>query len=94
MMWRLKMPPITEVYPIRGSLMTSNTYEATIFGDDTNLHVSTLGNIPEGSDEWGAIPPDTKYIWYGGHINITDDPAIRDLWLAHPELGITVEDIP
>lgn len=88
------MPPITEVYPIRGSLCTSITYEATVFGDDTTLHLSTWGNIPEGADSWGAIPMGTPNIWFGGHENITDDPAIRDLWLAHPELGITVEDIP
>lgn len=94
MLWRLHAPLFTDKYPIRGSLQVSSTYEATIFGDDTTLHISTLGNIPEGADQWGAIPLHTPYIWYGGHYNVTDDPAIRDLWLAHPELGITVEDIP
>jgi hypothetical protein len=94
MQWRLIMPTITEVWPVHGSLRMSMSREATVFGDDTTLHLSTLGDIPEGADDWGAIPLHTPHIWYGGHQNTTDDPLIRDLWLAHAYLGITVEEIP
>lgn len=91
--WRLVMPDIEERFTIVGSLSVTMIRHATIFGDEDGLFISTLGDIPEGADEWGAIPYNTKYIWYGGHENLTDDPDIRALWLAHSDLGITVEEV-
>jgi hypothetical protein len=86
--YRLVMPTIQEKYELpgtNGALTVSNFREVTVFGDESGLATSNLGAIdpPEAADEWGAIPEGTKYIWYGGHVNMTDDPAIRDLWLAH-----------
>jgi hypothetical protein len=89
--WRLVVPTIQEKYALpstRGALLVSNYREVTVFGDDDDLFTTALGVPSEGTDEYGAIPFGTKYIWYGGHVNTTDDPAIRDLWLAH---GFEVE---
>lgn len=87
--WRLVMPAIQERQVIKGSLAVSVYREATVFGDDTGLYTTQQGSVTAGSDAYGAIPFDTKYIWYGGHVNVTDDPAVRDLWLAH---GFEVEN--
>jgi hypothetical protein len=91
--WRLVVPTIQEKYALpstRGALLVSNYREVTVFGDDDDLFTTALGVPSEGTDEYGAIPFGTKYIWYGGHVNTTDDPAIRDLWLAH---GFEVENV-
>jgi hypothetical protein len=89
--YRLVVPQIVERYTFpgsNGSLSTTMAREVTVFGDENGLFTSNQGSIPEGGDDYGAIPFGTKYIWYGGHVNLTDDPAIRDLWLAH---GFEVE---
>jgi hypothetical protein len=82
-MWKLVPPRYVDRYSIRNSLAFSITREETIFGDDVTLNRSYEGGLKSGGDEYGAIPFGTKYIWAGGHINVTDDPAIRDLWLAY-----------
>jgi hypothetical protein len=88
--YRLIVPQVKEYFTIPGTwgLRTSKVRELTVFGDENGLFTSELGAIPEGGDDYGAIPFGTKYIWYGGHVNMTDDPAIRDLWIAH---GFEVE---
>jgi hypothetical protein len=90
--YRLIVPQVKEYFTIPGTwgLRTSKVRELTVFGDENGLFTSELGAIPEGGDDYGAIPFGTKYIWYGGHVNMTDDPAIRDLWLAH---GFEVENV-
>lgn len=89
--WRLVNPSRTERQPMFGSFAITVTRESTVFGDESGLFVSTEGDLFEGGgDEDGAIPWDTKYVWAGGHQNVTDDVAIRDLWLAH---GFEVESV-
>lgn len=89
--WRLVMPTIRERHRLRGQLFTSVYREVTVFGDEAGLFTSDNGYIAEGADEYGAIPFGTKYIWHGGHINVTTDPAIRNLWI---EQGFEVEVVP
>lgn len=79
--WQLTMPLIRERWTMKGSLSTSTYREATVFGDEAGLFTTQRGSRSPGSDSYGAIPFGTKYIWYGGHINITEDPAVRDLWI-------------
>lgn len=86
--WRLVMPTIRDRWTMKGSLTTSTYREVTVFGDETGLYTTERGSRSVGSDEYGAIPFGTKYIWYGGHVNTTDDPAVKDLWLSH---GFEVE---
>ena len=88
--WRLIAPTVTEKYPIIGSLVTSMTRQVTVFGDENGLFTSDQGYISEGGDDYGAIPVNTKYIWLGGHINETTDPAIKALWLAN---GFEVQNV-
>lgn len=88
--WRLVMPAISERYPIKGNLAVTISREATVFGDEDGLFTTESGSPAEGTDEYGAIPFGTKYIWYGGHVNTTDDPAVKALWLAH---GFEVENV-
>lgn len=88
--WRLVMPAISERQTIRGNLAVTINREATVFGDENGLFTTQNGSVSEGSDDYGAIPFGTKYIWYGGHVNTTDDPAIKNLWLAH---GFGVENV-
>lgn len=88
--WRLVMPSVTDRYTMRGSLSTTILREKTVFGDENGLFTVEQGSPSEGTDEYGAIPFGTKYIWYGGHVNVTDDPAIKNLWLAH---GYEVENV-
>jgi hypothetical protein len=87
--WRLVMPAISERYTIRGNLAVTISREATVFGDENGLFTTQNGSLSDGSDEYGAIPYGTKYIWFGGHVNTTDDPAVKNLWLAH---GFEVEN--
>jgi hypothetical protein len=87
--WRLVMPTIGERYTMRGSLATTAYREQTVFGDENGLFTVQQGSPSEGTDEYGAIPFGTKYIWLGGHVNVTDDPAVKNLWLAH---GFEVEN--
>lgn len=90
--WRLVMPAIRETWPIagRGALRVSTYREATVFGDEDGLFTVSEGAKVPGTDDWGSIPFGTKYIWYGGHVNTTDDPAVRALWLAH---GFEVQNV-
>lgn len=91
-MYRLVLPEIVERFPVpgMGSMTTRVTREVTVFGDENALHISEQGSIAEGGDDYGAIPFGTRYIWYGGHVNVTDDPAIKNLWLAN---GFEVENV-
>lgn len=89
MPWRLKPPEQRDKYQIAGSLQTSVVRVATVFGDESGLFTAYEGAVdPAGADANGSIPFGTKYIWHGGSDNTTDDPAIRDLWLAN---GFDVE---
>lgn len=88
--WQLVMPQIVERFTFRGGLSTTLSREATVFGDENGLFTTERGSPSPGSDEYGAIPYATKYIWYGGHVNTTDDPAVKNLWLAH---GFEVENV-
>lgn len=88
--WRLVMPQVVERFTLQGALSTSTVREATVFGDENGLFTAERGSPSPGTDEYGAIPFGTKYIWYGGHVNITDDPAVKNLWLSH---GFEVENV-
>lgn len=91
--YRLVVPQIVERFPFpgtNGAMTTRLTREVTVFGDENGLFTSEQGSIPEGGDEYGAIPFGTRYIWYGGHENLTDDPAIKNLWLTY---GFEVESV-
>lgn len=88
--WRLAMPKTTDYWTVSGSLRVSIQREATVFGDDTTLYTSFDGVLSGGGDADGAIPHTTKYIWFGGHDNVTADTAIRDLWVAN---GFTVQEV-
>jgi len=88
--WRLVMPTIREKRTLKGSLSTSTYREATVFGDEAGLFTTAQGSRSPGSDSYGAIPFGTKYIWYGGHVNTTDDPAVKNLWLSY---GFEVETL-
>ena len=87
--WRLIPPARTDEYVVRGALTTTLVREVTVFGDENGLFTTELGTPSAGTDGYGSIPFGTKYIWLGGHVNTTDDPAIKDLWLAH---GFEVEN--
>lgn len=89
--WRLVMPQIIERRTLQGLLSTTLAHEKTVFGDEDGLFTVERGSPSPGTDSYGAIPFGTKYIWYGGHVNVTDDPAIKNLWLAH---GFEVENVP
>lgn len=74
MAWQLVHPNRVDKHSLRGSLTFSNTVEFTVFGDDTQLYTHEDGaQIPEG----------VKYVWRGGCVNTTEDPAIKNLWLAN-----------
>lgn len=90
--WRLVAPLIHEQWPVHGRFRVSTYREYTVFGDVDGLFLAENGRLPGGGgDEWGAIPADTTFVWLGGHQNITTDPAVRALWLAHAHLGLSVE---
>lgn len=80
--WQLVPPTETITVPVRGLLRWSLTIPYTVYGDDSGLHSSINGDAD--------IPFNTKYVWIGGHVNTTEDPAIRDLWLAN---GFEVEEV-
>jgi hypothetical protein len=46
-----------------------------VYGDDTTLHTDENPKT--------EVLLSAKYVWQGGHDNITEDQAIRDLWLAN-----------
>lgn len=88
--WRLVMPKTTDYWTVSGSLRVSIQREATVFGNDSTLYTSFDGVLSGGGDADGAIPHTTKYIWFGGHDNVTADTVIRDLWVAN---GFTVQEV-
>lgn len=89
LLWKLVPPVTVDKMPIgAGSLTVSRRRPMTVFGDDQELHLCDDGNVLSGGTEQGGIPEDAKYVWYGGHVNTTDDEAIKDLWEAH---GFTAE---
>lgn len=72
--WRLVPPSTTYRYQIRGSLVHNLVMEEHVAGDDVELSTYVDGQeIPEGAVN----------VWLGGHLNITTDPTVRDLWLAN-----------
>lgn len=90
--WRLVNPEIVEKHQLAGGLVVTHRRTLTVFTTDgVNLHLADDGAPLSGASEQGNIPyEDLTYIWYGGHRNTTDDPEIRDLWLAH---DLDVEEI-
>lgn len=88
--YRLVAPRVKDRQVLRGSLAITIWREVTVFGDENGLFTTDLGSPSPGSDSYGAIPFNAKYVWLGGHENVTDDPAIKELWLAY---GFEVEDI-
>lgn len=52
-----------------------NVVGLTVYGDDTQLFTA---ENPKTETLFSA-----KYVWQGGHDNITEDQAIRDLWVAN-----------
>lgn len=92
--WRLVPPTIRERWPVRGRVRVGLSRECTVFGDGDTLFLAEHGRLPGGGgDSWGAIPEDTPFVWLGGHLNTTTDPAVRALWLAHAHLGLSVETV-
>lgn len=89
-MWRLLAREHVERHQIAGSLTCVVRRRETVFGDEHGLFTAYEGDVHEGADEHGSIPFGTKYLWPGGADNVTDDPRIRDLWLAH---GFDVEQV-
>lgn len=80
--WRLTHPSTTYRHQIRGSLCVTQVMEK---------HVAGSGSTLTAYDEGEEIPEDAEFLWLGGHINTTDDEAVKDLWEAN---GFTaVEDI-
>jgi hypothetical protein len=52
-----------------------NVVGLTVYGDDSGLFTA---ENPKTETLFSA-----KYVWQGGHDNITEDQAIRDLWVAN-----------
>lgn len=76
--WRLVQPVRTERWRLGDPgnvIYVTNVVGLTVYGDDAEL--STIEN-PKTETLDAA-----KYVWQGGHDNITQDQAIRDLWLAN-----------
>lgn len=77
--WKLVQPTRIERWRLGDDswnvIYVTNVVGLTVYGDDTELH--TIEN-PKTEQLASA-----KYVWQGGHDNITEDQAIRDLWLAN-----------
>lgn len=82
--WQLVQPTRIERWRLGDDswnvIYVTNVVGLTVYGDDSGL--STIEN-PK-TEQIGAA----KYVWQGGHDNITTDQAIRDLWVAN---GYSVE---
>lgn len=78
--WRLIPPASVHRYRVKGSLQQEQIVESHVAGDD-----SALTTYPDSAE----IPFGVKHMWLGGHINTTEDPAIKALWEAH---GYSVEE--
>lgn len=77
--WRLRPPNETRTTSFRRNLTTQLVVESTVAGDNV-----TLASYGDGQE----IPEGTPNIWFGGHINTTDDEAVKSLWESN---GYTVE---
>lgn len=75
MPYKLVHPNRVDKFSLAGSLTFRQTTEYTVYGDEQGLFLAQDGSV--------EIPINTKYIWQGGHTNITNDVAIRDLWTAY-----------
>lgn len=75
MAWKLVHPVRVDKFSLAGALTFRQTTEYTVYGDESGIFTAEDGSI--------EIPFNTKYIWQGGHANVTNDPAIRDLWTAY-----------
>lgn len=77
--WRLVQPTRIERWRLGDGtpnvVYVTNVVGLTVYGDDDLL--STIEN-PKTETLDSA-----KYVWQGGHDNITTDQAIRNLWLAN-----------
>lgn len=72
--WRLVHPNVTERWQVHRKLVTTRIVESHIAGSDAGLEAYAEGE---------EIPEDVQYLWIGGHVNTTEDEAIRDLWVAN-----------
>lgn len=75
MAWKLTHPTRVDKFSLAGSNVFRQTVEYTVYGDENGLFLAQDGSV--------EIPFGTKYIWQGGHQNITNDAAIRDLWTQY-----------
>jgi Glycosyl hydrolases family 16 len=77
--WKMVQPTRIERWRLGDGtsnvIYVTNVVGLTVYGDDDGLF--TIEN-PKTEQLDGA-----KYVWQGGHDNITTDQAIRDLWLAN-----------
>jgi len=76
--WRLTQPTRVERWRLGGPnnvIYVNNVVALTVYGDDTTLHTDENPKT--------EVLLSAKYVWQGGHDNITEDQAIRDLWLAN-----------
>lgn len=76
--WKLVQPTRIERWRLGDPgnvIYVRNVVGLTVLGDDTSLR--TVEN-PRTEDIVSA-----KYVWQGGHDNITDNSAFRDLWIAN-----------
>jgi hypothetical protein len=77
--WKLVQPTRIERWRLGDDswnvIYVTNVVGLTVYGDNSGL--STIEN-PKTEQVAGA-----QYVWQGGHDNITEDQAIRDLWLAN-----------
>lgn len=77
--WKLVQPTRVERWRLGDDswnvIYVTNVVGLTVYGDDSGL--ATIEN-PKAEQISSS-----KYVWQGGHDNITSDQAIRDLWMAH-----------
>lgn len=81
--WKLVNPTVTDRYRLGGPrnwIYVQNVRGITVLGTGSTL---TAVENPTTEQITSA-----QYVWLGGHDNITDSSAIRDLWVAN---GFSVE---
>jgi len=74
MIWLLINPTRVDTYRADGSLTYTQATGLAVMGDADELE--TVPNPT--ADEIAEASP---YVWLGGYLNTTTDPAIKDLWL-------------
>lgn len=76
--WKLVQPTRVERWRLGDPgnvIYVKNVVGLTVYGDDSGLFTA---ESPRAETLFSA-----KYVWQGGHDNITEDQAIRDLWVAN-----------